>query len=106
MKEFIPQINDGGVLMLVKSDPCPICNKMMIVRKPEVFPSYFVINQSAQMKAADLVYYGNISVDDKKICHECETAGKAEFLCELCGKRHPTSQIRESFGWPAEFLCN
>lgn len=105
MNEFTPQVHALGILMLVKSDPCSICNKMMIVRKPEIFPAYFKVNQDAQIKSANLAYYGNVEVDGKKICHECEAAGRADFLCEMCGKRHPTSQIQESFGWPPDFLC-
>lgn len=57
------------------------------------------------MKRANMVYLSSTQVDGDPICKECEAAGKADFLCALCEKRYPSSEVKESIGWPAEFLC-
>jgi hypothetical protein len=109
---YTPQVIDGKyVLFAAQGRECPICKKIMIKKlqryyfENSFFPAWVEMNQDAQMKRAGLVYVGGAKVDDEYICEECEKAGKADFKCELCGERHPTSEIQERFGDPADFLC-
>ncbi len=95
-------------LFAVETDECPLCKKTMVTEIPKhtgIIPNWVKLSQEAQMKGTGLVYTGNARVDDHLVCRECEEAGKADFKCELCKRRHPTSKIKESFGEPAEFLC-
>jgi hypothetical protein len=108
--EFIPKKIEGTnyALMLVQTSICPICGKTMIKAEKErgLFPSYIRHDQETQMKRAGFVFRGNTLVDDESICTECEKAGKANFLCQLCNERKPTNKQQESFGWPSVFLCS
>lgn len=43
--------------------------------------------------------------NDDKIRDECAAAGKATFVCALCGVERPSSDVQESYGSPPEILC-
>jgi hypothetical protein len=115
MDKYKPTIHKryGNVYveMLLKADECPICGKVMIKKVnswfDNLFSCYFGLNQDAQMKEADMVYKSNIEIDGEPICVECAKAGKATFLCALCGERWPSDTEQESFGLGAfpDHLC-
>ncbi|MFX1450668.1 MAG: hypothetical protein ACFFCM_07500 [Promethearchaeota archaeon] len=111
IKNFIPKIHKNGgniyIEMLIEGEKCKICGKTMIKNSHirPLFPNWMEINQEAQMKKSGLVFWSDTLVDDEYICVECEKAGKADFLCQLCKKRKPSNKVKESFGSPAEFLC-
>jgi len=97
-------------LMMVELHRCPICSKWMLYKEVKrwegtPFPRWVKIDFDAQLKKAGWVTVSQVKVDDHHICDECASAGKADFLCALCGKRKPTSEIQERFGDPSEFLC-
>jgi tRNA(Ile2) C34 agmatinyltransferase TiaS len=107
MEEYTPKIIEKNyVEMLIEGEKCKTCDRLMLPNiKRGLFPNYLRINQDAQMKRAGMVYLSSTQVDGKTICKECESAGKADFLCALCNNRYPSSEVKESIGWPAEFLC-
>lgn len=95
--------------MLVELKNCPICGHYMI-RPPgdrwhSPFPRYYAIDFKAQLAEAKWVEKSDVRVDGKKICVPCAEAGRADFLCALCGQRRPTNEIEDHFGEPPEFLC-
>jgi hypothetical protein len=109
MENYTPKVHENGkyVEMLIEAKKCKCCEKIMI---PElgyhsIFPKFNRINQEAQMKAGGFVYSTSTLVDDKPICLECEQAGKADFLCQLCNERKTSDKKEESFGYPSDFLC-
>ena len=110
-EDFVPEVIESGAggcygIMLVKLNKCPICGKHMLVpvaRHQGPFP--IAIDFDAQIKKAGWVRQSIAEVDGRPICQECSAAGKADFLCQLCKERRPTSKIKESFGDPPEFLC-
>jgi len=57
------------------------------------------------MKAVGWVLKSNVQVDDRYICENCVEAGKATFKCSLCCERYPTTDIKEHFGYPPDYLC-
>lgn len=90
----------------LRVEECPSCGqKMMQEAGRGVFPYYHEKNQDSQMKKQGVAYISKSEIDGKKICSECEKAGKSSFICALCEQRRPTSEIQESFGDPAEHLC-
>lgn len=113
MDKFVPKIIEEGshvyLEMLLEGEKCHLCKKIMIAvvspYRPKIFPAYMKLNQKAQMETIGLVFTSSCLVDDHAICHECVEAGKADFLCVLCGERKPSNQVQESIGDPAEFLC-
>src|SRR5579859_7870202 len=114
MIHFTPQVvkdtNAIYVTMLLEVDECPICKKIMMRKENKHFhggnmPNSFAIDQDTQMKQVGIVFESKTKVDDQYICAECAEAGKADFLCSLCGSRYPTDQVQESFGDPPEHLC-
>jgi hypothetical protein len=115
MDNYKPKIHKmyGNVYveMLLEANECPLCGKVMIKKSPSrfnnIFPNYFRLNQDAQMKEAGMVYESDIEVDGEWICVECAKAGKATFLCALCGERKPSDTEQESFGIGAfsHYLC-
>ena len=108
MEDYIEKLKENGtyVEMTLQTKKCPCCGKLMLEKSETNFPSYHILNQKSQMKNLGLVYVGKILVDDEPICVECEEAGKADFLCELCGVRKPSSKIKENIGYPSVFLCS
>lgn len=107
MQEYTPKVIEKNyVEMLIEGKKCKTCDRLMLPNiKSGLFPNYLRINQDAQMKLAGMVYISSTQVDGKTICKECEAAGKADFLCALCNIRYPSSEVKESIGLPAEFLC-
>lgn len=106
IKKFKPVKYGKYIKMLIEGKKCKICGKIMIEKSDSLFPKYNKINQEAQMKKVDLAFFSKTKVDDAYICCECEKSGKADFLCQLCNKRKPTSKIKESFGiYDTDFLC-
>lgn len=109
---YTPIIKDKYVLFAAQGTECPVCKKIMVEKvdrnglRRSFFPFWFEMCQDAQMKRANIVYVSNTKVDDDNICIECEKSGKADFKCELCGERKPTSKIKESFGDPPDYLCD
>ena len=102
-------VEDGYALFAAKITECSICHKLMVKRlkfpNSSFFPMWRNNDQDAQMTRAGFVYISDIKVDDNYICVECKQQGKADFKCELCDERKPTSKIQESFGNPSVFLC-
>ena len=86
-----------GVLLRVKV--CPKCGKYI---KPEILRYLYGNNMFHDPEWAE---NSHVKVDGYPICKECANKNLADFLCELCHTRKPTSKIQESFGDPPEFLC-
>ena len=115
MESYVPKVVENHITgvsygeMLVELNKCHKCNKLMIVKSSNrftsTFPHYFRINFDAQIKNAGWVTQSNVKVDDKYICEECVENGKADFECYVCKKRHSIDLIKESFGDPADYLC-
>lgn len=114
MEEYKPKIVEKDSLktaygeVLVRLEKCPICGRYMLhipkgCDKP--FPSYYKLRIQQQMKNVAWVLKSHIKVDDEYICKECVGAGKATFECSLCYERYPTTDIKEQFGNPADYLC-
>lgn len=98
--EYTPNIiGEKYATFLVQLGRCPKCQHRMVVERHRDYPF------NAQAKRANFVIQSNVRVDGEYICQECKQAGRADFLCVLCGKRQPTDQIQEMFGDPPEFLC-
>ncbi len=110
MENYTPKIHKDRSFwfaeMLIAVKGCHFCEKPMIFKTGQgLFPPQFHIRLDDQMKNAGIVFMGTIRVDNKEICVECEAAGKADFKCELCEQRYLSDQKKESFGYPAEYLC-
>lgn len=107
--KYTPKIHESGgyVEMLIKSEKCPCCGKIMIKKdQAGLFPRKWGTNsQEAQMAEAGLVFWSHVQVDGENICDDCVIFGRADFLCALCGERKNVQKIKESFGDPGEFLC-
>jgi hypothetical protein len=113
-ENYTPQIIVKGgnrvyIQMLLEGEKCHICKKVMIKKSNfygGIFPKFCAINQEAQAKRSDLVYFSNTKVDDKYICNECESSGKATFICTLCDEHLPTSKIKLGIGTDdIDYLC-
>ena len=97
--------------MLLAVRKCPICHKYMMEKIKEsdynnkIFPIFYDLTQTAQIKNAGVVYQSNFKIDNENICIECAESGKASFECALCGERKSSSLQKEAIGDPAEFLC-
>ena len=113
IEEYCPKVlEDGYAEMLVKLEKCPICDTNMLAPHDErcsyersLFHLYWRIDFKHQLKNAGWHLMSDIKVDDKYICQDCASAGKANFLCALCGERKPTDKKRDSFGDPPDHLC-
>lgn len=91
----------------LRTSPCASCRKPMMKKAPYgLFPLSIDHDQAAQTARAGVVIESMSTIDDKKICVECEKAGKAFSTCALCKTPKPSSRIEESFGEPAEYLCS
>jgi ssDNA-binding Zn-finger/Zn-ribbon topoisomerase 1 len=114
MENYTPKIYANGryVEMLVQAAKCPICEKVMVYKEDKnryygnrIFPLPISINQESQIKRAGIVFKSTVKVDDAYICEECQSSGKATFLCALCNNRKSIDKVQESIGDPPEFLC-
>ena len=108
MADFIPSVlSERRGLMMVELARCPLCDRTMVTqpRGRGLFALYIVDSFEKQVQRAGWVMTSSIQVDANEICRECADAGKATFLCALCGQRYPTDQKHEQFGDPPEFLC-
>lgn len=111
MEYYKPEIiGSDYALFLVRLERCPECKRYMVVRPRETsdptFPYYHKLSFDAQAKAANLGIKSRSKIDRHPICEDCETEGKASFVCALCKERKPSSKIQQSFGDPAEYLCS
>lgn len=113
IEDFTPTIvfDERGhiyAVMLVELRRCAVCSKPMIGARRDggTFPTYQHLNFDAQCRRAGWELRGYVS-DEKgdEICSACSVLGLASFICALCGEKRPTTQITESFGYPAESLC-
>ena len=115
MEEYKPKIIEEDEHLksaygevLVELTKCSICGKYMLdVPKGccKCFPSDWHVNIEQQMKSVGWVLKSYIKVNDDYICKECAEAGKATFECSLCHERYPTTDIKEQFGDPPDYLC-
>lgn len=103
----------GGTIyvsVLIEAKQCHICKNVM-VRKGTAyfngghFPNWRDMTLEKQVEAADLRIESRAIVDGHYICQTCCDEGKADFLCALCNIRRPSTEIKQSFGEPAEYLC-
>ncbi len=92
----------------VRVEQCPSCNKFMMQKASYgIFPHQCNEGQDYQMKENGIVYISRSEVDDKNICVECESSGKASFKCALCSEVKDSKKLNDSFGhMPAEYLCD
>ena len=96
--------NNAYGIMLVELRKCPICKKWMLTKG--IFPAAaYGTDRKAQLERAGWVSQSHSYDTMGEICVECERSGKETFKCCLCGKEQKTSEITDSFGKPAEFLC-
>jgi len=101
-EDFIPEVIETGAgeyygLMLVELSKCPICEKYMLVpvaKYKRPFPYWIAIDFDAQIKKAGWVKQTCTEVDGRPICRECADAGGADFLCQLCKERKPSSKVK------------
>jgi len=90
----------------LRTETCHCCGKQMMAKdKSNLFPFLFAESQEAQMKKQGVAFRSSSEKDNKRICIECEAKGLASFVCALCGERKSSSNVQESFGYPAEYLC-
>lgn len=95
--------------VMIEVDICPSCRRIMVTvddihRHP--FPQWRAVDLNEQLRRAGWVVTGDgRQPDGQPICRDCTTAGKARFLCALCGHEQPTDQIEQCFGDPPDYLC-
>lgn len=90
----------------LRVEDCPCCGGKMMKEAPYgVFPYCFEECQDAQMKNKGISLISDAKIDDDYICSDCKGKGKASFICALCEERQESDLIKESFGSPAEYLC-
>ena len=110
--EYVPKkINSRLAAFAVEIEPCAICNKDMVSKPIEyafsngnTFP-ICTNSFDSQVKAGGFVIRSNATIDGEYICKDCASKGLADFECDLCNKRYPTSDIKKSIGDPADYLC-
>ena len=87
--------------VILKTSICPKCGKYLLPSQNGLNILYgnsmFCSTQWAENSYA--------KVDDYFICKECAGKNLADFKCDLCNNRYPSSEIQESFGDPPDFLC-
>ena len=106
MKPYTPTIYyDRYALMLIELKKCPICGKYMLPNERNPFPFASNASKETQLKNAGWVEEGRCYINGTYPCVECEQSDKIRFICALCGKEQPGSEIKESFGDPPEYLC-
>lgn len=104
MKPYTPTLYyDRYALMLIEVRRCPICGKWMLPDTRNPFPTAPDASKETQLKNAGWVKEGRCNINGGYPCVECEQS--ATFVCALCGKEQPGSEIEESFGDPPEYLC-
>ena len=98
---------------LVEPKPCPVCGRPTLPIVPAssrtpLFPFNYLINQSAQMRAAGIIEVSEIrdKSSDNYLCKECADAGKATFICKICFKEQTTKEIEKTIpGGLPDSLC-
>lgn len=93
---------------------CATCKKPMMKKDGSgLFSIWFEKNQTAQMKANDVVFVSNSRVEGELICVECEKKGLSSFECKGCNQTKPSSKKQKSFGCRCEsdyddmdYLCS
>jgi hypothetical protein len=113
---YIPEIFDNGnrVKLMAQLSSCFACGRKMIMlnksdidRVYHLFPYYFGDTLQAQLKRANITWYGNVKdKDDEFLCEDCSNRGLGEFVCSLCGETRSSDLKEESFGIdPPRHLC-
>jgi hypothetical protein len=58
------------------------------------------------MEARGIIFNSDATdINNHEMCEMCKSEGKAQFKCVLCNGIKPSSEQKESFGYPAEYLC-
>lgn len=120
-KPFTPRLIRDGLIpdthightyweFCLELNVCYICRAPMMPVKGHqdvaLFPRWSENNQRAQMERAGI--FAMSGVEDKNhdpICAPCANAGRATIICHLCNAERPSSDVVESIGYPAEYLC-
>lgn len=87
---------------------CPLCKKRMVepIGSRSPFSRSETMTYEAQVKRADWVIESSaVTRQGEPVCVGCRDAGVLTFDCALCKTERPTTEIQESFGFPAEHLC-
>lgn len=108
-EKWTPQIiSDDGVNLIVtfalRVKRCHICKKLcMNIDTNQTRLFWYGDGQKDQMKRAGIVKE-DFSADEPT-CEECSNKGLVKFTCNLCSLEQFSTEVQESFGDPAEFLC-
>ncbi len=87
--------------VLIRTQICPKCGKYLLLSQSELNLLY----GNSMLRNPQWAENSYVKVDDYYICKECADKNLADFNCDLCNTRYPSSEIQESFGSPPDFLC-
>lgn len=110
LEDYIPeQFDDRHYKVLIKTLECSACGCRAVPQLRSYyphspFPTYYLANFEAQIARAGIRLIGSYP-DGGPLCVDCSKAGKATFVCALCGQKRTTDLKHESFGSPSEYLC-
>lgn len=107
MDNYVPRLWAGRyAMMLVELEVCSTCGRLMLPRmSSDPFPRGKGVRKEDQLHNAGWVEQGKTWVNERYSCTECERNDRVLFLCALCGVHRKSSEIKESFGFPPEYLC-
>ena len=107
MDEYVPRLWYGRyAMMLIELKVCPTCDRLMLPRmSTDPFPRAMGVSKEDQLHNAGWVEQGKMWVNGQYSCVECERNDRVTVQCALCGVQRKSSEIKESFGDPPEYLC-
>ncbi len=92
-------------LVLIRLKRCPICGSFMVDSKLKHLSTDGAADMALQVVRAGWHYESDVRVGGEPICERCKIEGKATVRCALCGEQRSSKQIKESYGYPPEYLC-
>lgn len=105
---YVPMKHGSGLFaFLVETMPCVVCAKPTIARPGlGVFPAHYAISFEAQRERAGIEALGDWHDYRQPVCKSCKDLGAQTFECVSCKQKRPLNESKQSFGAPAEHLCN
>lgn len=113
-----PFVHEGRKFLAIALpvQDCPVCKRPMLNCRAWTYANLVSAQSIRGFHAAETIekqleragIQAPSGIEDKnyhQVCLGCRTSDGLQVECALCNEMRPSSQIKESFGDPAEHLC-